>query len=173
MKINNSIYKAVFNSKNEAKVKLGLAFLSSILVMILFYVSNNLDLESNKGQTSNQNTLNLAVMIPEGYVLFGFEAENYEQISSLLDPYNMVKVYSPKDGHILAQNIKVLRAPKDPAQLSFLVPVNIANYFAHVGLEYRIVLQKYDSTKKPQLIKRHNKKPDATVTYGGIKVEGS
>ena len=115
-----------------------------------------------------ETSINLSVMIPDGYVLFSFEAENYEQISPLLEPFNMVKVYSVLSGDMIAQNIKVLRAPKDPSQLSFLVPVNIANYFARFGLEYRIVIQKYDSLKKPQLIESIKKRPNISVTFGGL-----
>lgn len=169
MKMKKSIYRFLLAQENQSQVKLFLACLSSFLIMGLFYFSNSS--ETGDSKVSEESAINLSVMIPEGYVLFGFEAENYEQISTLLEPYNMVRVYSMKTGQMLAKNIKVLRAPKDPSQLSFLVPVNIANYFAHFGLEYRIVLQKYDGLKSPQLIETHEKRQDLTVTYGGLKSE--
>jgi len=169
LKLKESISKNIFNSKNESSVKLSLALLSSVMVMSLFYFTTGSDAESLID--NSESSTNLNVMIPDGYVLFGFEAENYEQVSPLLGPYNMVKVYSPLDGRILAQNIKVLRAPKAPDQLSFLVPVNIANYFARFGLEYRIVLQKYDGSKSPKLGRKDSKKHLTTLTYGGKKNE--
>ena len=172
MKIKNSIYKIILSSKNQAHIRLGLACLSSFFVMALFYFYTGTKIENKK--ELNDNSINLSVMIPEGYVLFSFEAENYEQVSPLLEPYSMVKVYSTKTGQMLAQNIKVLRAPKDPSQLSFLMPVKIANYFAHLGLEYQIVIQKYDESKKPQLIKNNYKRQqDVIVTYGEPKDENN
>ena len=164
MNIKNLIYKNILK-QSEKRIKFGLGLISSFLVLLLFYFSSD---KPKKPLTGPDSSMNLTVMIPDGYVLFGFEAENYELISPILAPYSMVKVYKPHNGKLLAQNIKVLRAPKDPSQLSFLVPVKIANYFASFGLEYRIVIQKYDIEKKPELI-QDLKRSKTSITYGGLK----
>jgi len=166
MNLKPFIYKKL-KEQNENKIKFVLGLISSTLVLLLFYISSGPEIKEDSLEP--ESSLNLSVMIPDGYVLFGFEAENYAQISPILEPYSMVQVYNTNTRRLIAKNIKVLRAPKDPSQLSFLVPVNIANYFARFGLEYRIVLQKYDVMKKPQIIQRLNKKPETSITYGGTK----
>lgn len=167
MNLSDWIYKKI-SEQSEKNIRFGLALLSSFFVLLLFYLSDQPQ-ENSPSTTEPESSINLTVMIPDGYVLFGFEAENYEQVSPLLAPYSMVKVYSPNDGRLIAQNIKVLRAPKDPSQLSFLVPVNIANFFARFGLEYRIVLQKYTVDEEPKLVLGIKKKQKTSITYGGQK----
>jgi hypothetical protein len=169
MNMKNLNFEKLLSSKHQNQVKFGLALLSSLIVVIVFYFTEGTN--SDSPTSTNDSMINLNVMIPDGYVLFSFQADNYEQISPFLEPYSMVKVYSINTGEMIAQNIKVLRAPKDPSQLSFLVPVNIANYFAHFGLEYRIVLQKYDSSKRPQIVNKTKQKQRVSITFGGFKNE--
>ena len=112
---------------------------------------------------------NLQVMIPKDYVLYPFEASNFDQVEPLLEAYNMVKVYNAEKGGLLAENIKVLRAPKDPSHLAFLIPINIANQFAAIGMSFKLVLQKY-TNKEPKLISNQKSKKIKNfrrmVTYG-------
>ena len=121
-------------------------------------------------QVTNENSINLNVLIPSGYVLLPFITENYNEIEPFLEPYNMVRVIDSKTGRIIARNIKLLRAPKDPSRLSFLVPENIAKKFINFGLEFKIVIQKYEHDLEPQLVLNQKKRSHQTnVSFGGIE----
>lgn len=111
---------------------------------------------------------NINVMIPEGHVLFPFTAQNYSELDGVLDAYSLVKVYEPKNGQLIAENIKVLRAPKDPSQLAFLIPSKVANKFMEYGMDFRLALQKF-TNNKPKLItinQSSSSKLKRVVTYG-------
>lgn len=137
--------KYIFKKYKEKDIKfwgaLSLSILSSILVVFLKHTP--------KTDHIKQESLNIELMIPKGYVLYPFEAVNFGSINSILGSYSMVQIYKPLDGSLVATNIKVLRAPKDPSHLAFLIPSSIASKLAPLGLEFKIAIQ--ENTKKPPL----------------------
>lgn len=66
--------------------------------------------------------------IPKNFSLIPLqELQNQESLDSLLGAYGMVDLYSspseqPSEKTLLAKNVKILRAPKNPSQLAVLVP---------------------------------------------------
>lgn len=160
--------EVLFKSKNEKHFKLTVAFTVSALMLTVYYLSAPNDIQSSK--VTHENSVNLNVLIPSGYVLLPFIAENYIETEPFLEPYNMVRVINTKTGKLIARNIKLLRAPKDPSRLSFLVPENIAKKFINFGLEFKIVIQKYEHDLEPQLVAHHKKRIQKTdVSFGGIE----
>ncbi len=171
MNLEHSVFNKYFNPKYEKQVLFSLGLLSSLMVLIVFFLLD----EKPLIETQVESTMNLSVMIPEGHILYPFEVENYEGVDSLLDTYSMVKVYSSIDGSLLAKNIKTLRAPKDPSKLAFLIPFEVADFFARQGQVYRIVVQKYDPNKKAKIVRKkpltQSKKQKTSVTFGSLKDE--
>ena len=159
--------KYIFDPENIEVVKFAFGlFLSFSIMGCIFIFNKKASSETPIPQSLEEN---LQVMIPKGYVLYPFQASNFEVIEPLLEAYNMVKVYNSETGVFLAEHIKVLRAPKDPEHLAFLIPIDIANKFATLGMNFRVVLQKY-TDKKPKLLSRAKSKKINTqwrqVTYG-------
>lgn len=163
MKLKNYIFK----SFSEEHVKLGACLGLSILVSTLIYACSP---SSTTTAVPEELRPNLNVMIPKGYVLYPFEADNFESVKPLLGAYSMVQVYHSKTGKLIAQNIKVLRAPKDPSHLAFLVPVSIASKLVPFGLEFKVAVQKHVNKPPTWVLKDINHKPQAVkklITFGG------
>lgn len=155
--------KYIFEPKNIDIVKFCFGLVLSILLSFLLLRSPHPKVKSKKGFEQNLN-----VMIPKDSVLFPFNAQNYSEVDALLGAYSLVKVYDAHKGKLLAENIKVLRAPKDPSQLAFLVPTDIANSFMEHGMDFRLALQKF-TNKEPKLItnlEKHRLSNKKVVTYG-------
>ncbi len=155
----------IFNNVSEDKAKIIAGLSLSFIVSLIIYI---LQPNQNTSTTPEALEVNLSVMIPKGHVIYPFEAVNFENVEPLLGAYNMVQVYHPQKGKLLAKNIKVLRAPKDPSHLAFIVPVEIANKLAPFGLEFKVASQK--EVNKPPiwvLNKSSLKKPENLVTFGG------
>ncbi len=153
----------IFKHTSEERLKVILALTTSFIISLMIYAFKGN--ETLKTPILKELEINLAVMIPKGYILYPFEAVNFEHIKPLLSAYNIVQVYDPKTGTLMAKNIKILRAPKDPSHLAFVVPVDIANKLASFGLEFKIALQKY--INKPPVWVLNNKKSKNTITFGG------
>jgi hypothetical protein len=156
----------IFEKYTEDQIKLAGGLILSLVftLLILAYQSSS----QLADEVPDELRVNLAVHIPDGYILYPFQVENFESVEPLLEAYNMVQVYDPETGALLAKNIKTLRAPKDPSHLSFLVPVNIANKLAQFGLGFKIAIQKQvDDDAIWVLNKTKKTKPKQTITFGG------
>lgn len=155
----------LFDSQKESTMRLVLAGILSVIFSTFVIFTK----ESGSESQLNMQDQNLSVLIPKNHILYPFEANNFNSIEPLLESYNMVRVYDPKTGKIIAKNIKVLRSPQNPEHLAFLLPVNIANDFAEFGLNFKVVIQ--DITKdEPQFLwvkQLVHKKNKPRVTFGG------
>lgn len=157
----------IFKRFTEKKIQLWSSILFSGVVSILLLVFSSTD--QHQTTTPEELQINLNVLIPKGHVLYPFEAANFESVEPLLEAYNMVQVYNPENGDLIAKNIKILRAPKNPSHLAFLVPVDIANKLAPFGLNFKIAIQKRVNQKPLWVLKENDIKPKLykTVTFGG------
>ncbi len=162
---NMKLKEYLFKRFSEEQIKLAACLSLSIGISVVIYAIKPADADA----VPEELRPNLTVMIPKGHLLYPFEAANFESVEPLLDAYNMVQVYHPKTGRLIAKNIKVLRAPKDPSHLAFLIPVSIANKFAPFGLNFKIAVQKYIN-KKPlwvlQELEQKLKEPRKIITFG-------
>jgi len=153
----------IFDPKNSTKVRFVFGIILSTVLSFTILRSGKPALKTTPAYKQNIN-----VMIPKDHVLFPFTAQNFEELDGVLEAYSLVKVYNPENGTLLAENIKVLRAPKDPDQLAFLIPNYIANKFMEYGMDFRLALQKF-TNQQPKLItkqKRTSFPIKKVVTYG-------
>jgi hypothetical protein len=68
-------------------------------------------------------------LIPAGYVIVPIEVQNYESLDSLLGKFGVGDLFHG-DGHqgkLVARNIRILRAPKNPSQFAVLAPESEAS----------------------------------------------
>lgn len=68
-------------------------------------------------------------LIPAGYVIVPIEVQNYEALDSLLGKFGVGDLFHG-DGHqgkLVARNIRILRAPKNPSQFAVLAPESEAS----------------------------------------------
>jgi len=155
--------KYIFDPKNNSKLRFAFGLILSAALSFSILRSGK---PAQKRTSAYKQNIN--VLIPKGHVLFPFTAQNFEELDGILEAYSLVKVYNPENGALLAENIKVLRAPKDPDQLAFLIPNYIANKFMEHGMDFRLALQKF-TNQKPKLItkqKRTRSPKKKVVTYG-------
>lgn len=155
----------IFSNISEDKAKIIGGLLLSFIISIAIYLFQP---KNSTLSVPPELEVNLSVMIPKGHLIYPFEASNFDNVEPLLGAYNMVQVYDPQKGTLIAKNIKVLRAPKDPSQLAFIIPVEIANKLAPFGLEFKIALQK-EVNKPPIWVLNKNslKKSKHLITFGG------
>jgi hypothetical protein len=61
--------------------------------------------------------------IPKGFVLVPIEVQNYEALDSILGKYGIVDLFrnQTEGGRVLARNVRILRAPKNPSSFAVLV----------------------------------------------------
>jgi len=159
------------NHKHKALASKLLADTNKSMLGIALIVSCLLSLIINSNRPKETDGVpeflyeNLEVFLPDDHVLFPVEAENFDSLDSLLGAKAFVKVFSSSTNKLIAENIKVLRAPKAPDQLAFVIPVNIAKKLVQKGPIFKLIIQKSTKqkakmTNSPQL----NKK--TLTTYG-------
>lgn len=67
---------------------------------------------------------NVDTLIPAGFVIIPIEVQNYESLDSLLGKYGVGDLFKGdgKNGRLVARNIRILRAPKNPSHFAVLAP---------------------------------------------------
>lgn len=63
-------------------------------------------------------------LIPAGFVIIPIDVQNYESLDSLLGKYGVGDLFKGdgKNGRLVARNIRILRAPKNPSHFAVLAP---------------------------------------------------
>lgn len=155
----NTSFKKITADTNKSMFIIAL----TISLCLSLFITSNKPKETD-GVAENLYE-NLEVFLPDDHVLFPVEAENFESLDSLLGAKAFVKVFSTTTNKLIAENIKVLRAPRAPEQLAFIIPVNIAKKLVEKGPIFKLVIQK-KTNKKPRMTNDPilNKKP--LTTYG-------
>lgn len=67
---------------------------------------------------------NVDTLIPAGFVIIPIDVQNYESLDSLLGKYGVGDLFKGdgKNGRLVARNIRILRAPKNPSHFAVLAP---------------------------------------------------
>lgn len=108
--------------KDRKNQTLLLAFFAMIILVFVFQPH-----EQPIKTTNSTNTESIDTYIPAGFVLVPIEIQNTEQLSSFINDYAIVDLFSFQKGQIknkVAQKLKLLRAPLNPQQFAVLVPEN-------------------------------------------------
>jgi hypothetical protein len=83
--------------------------------------------------------------IPAGFVLVPIKLENNEAVSGLIDQFAVVDVYannpSSKMNELVAEKVKMLRAPLDPNQFAVLLKDEKARELLQLNGRFSVVLQ--------------------------------
>lgn len=76
-----------------------------------------------KPVTHEEEDTNLQTMIPKNHSLIPIEIKNSESLDSIFGNYGSVNLYIDKQGKqiLVAKNIKLLRAPRNPSHFAVLV----------------------------------------------------
>jgi len=164
MNFKKYISNYLFDPKNINSIRFIFGFCLSALLSFLILKPQG----GNDPKSSQAFAQNINVMIPKDHVLFPFTAQNFNEIDAVLEAYSLVQVYDVEKGRLLAENIKVLRAPKSPTQLAFLIPSHIASSFMNHGMDFRLALQKF-TNDEPRLITKKRPNLKKVVTYGQKK----
>jgi len=63
-------------------------------------------------------------MIPAGFVIIPIDVQNYESLDSLLGKFGVGDLFKGdgKNGRLVARNVRILRAPKNPSHFAVLTP---------------------------------------------------
>lgn len=109
------------NTFKERKNQTLLIALVVMLILVFIFQPH----EQNTKNDSSVNTESVDTYIPVGFVLVPIEIQNTEQLSSFINDYAIVDLFSFQKGQVknkVAQKLKLLRAPLNPQQFAVLVP---------------------------------------------------
>ncbi len=159
----NKISKTLTTIKRDQnKSILTISIILSIVFSMLIQFSKK---QSEEKFVPSSLKENLDVFLPSDHVLYPIQVENFEAIDSLIGAKAYVRVYSSLTGKPLAENIKVLRAPKAPEQFAFVIPIEIAKSLIKEGPSFRLVIQK--NLDLPAKMTKQNKLNKKTlITFG-------
>ncbi len=108
--------------------------------------------------------------IPKGFVLIPIEVENYEALDSILGRFGVVDLFRSSGGKKekapVARNVRLLRAPHNPAHFAALVPeTRSAEILSHSGSYVVVVKRGGGGTEfvNPESVPRRK------IIYGGLK----
>jgi hypothetical protein len=103
-----------------------LIFLFLIIVGLFIFVP---DFFSQKDLSENQYPPD--TLVPAGFTLVPIDLQNAEAISSIIEGFAIVDLYTGSSGKkradLLGRNIKLIRAPLNPEKYAVLVPVENAD----------------------------------------------
>ncbi len=106
--------------KDRKNQTMMLAFFAMIILVFIFQPHEQTSKTSDTPSAESIDTY-----IPAGFVLVPIEIQNTEQLSSFINDYAIVDLFSFQKGQIknkVAQKLKLLRAPLNPQQFAVLVP---------------------------------------------------
>jgi len=81
---------------------------------------------SESAEASNKAAAQVDTYIPKGFVLVPIDVQNFEALDSILGHFGIVDLFQggqpngPKQ-HLVARNVRILRAPHNPAHFAILV----------------------------------------------------
>lgn len=100
----------------ELRMVLGGLLLSSLVIVIVH--------QPKELPPPKSAPVEIATLIPEGQALVPIELKNFESVDSILGPFGYVDLHAVVDGQpskLVARNVKILRAPKNPNLFAALV----------------------------------------------------
>lgn len=112
----------------------GILLISSIA---LHFLQSKPETESTEPQ---QEEADLQTMIPRNHSLIPIEIKNSESLDSIFGNYGLVNLYIDKDGKqiLVAKNIRLLRAPRNPSHFAVLVKDSESTYITKYDQEFYV-----------------------------------
>lgn len=103
-------------SSTELRMILGALLLSSLVIAVIH--------QPKDAPAEKKPPVEIATLIPEGQALVPIELKNFESVDSILGPFGYVDLHAVVNGQpstLIARNVKILRAPKNPNLFAALV----------------------------------------------------
>lgn len=93
----------------------------------------------------------IATFIPKGQSLVPLEIANYQTLDSIFGPFGVVDLYvqdatATNFSRLVAKNIKLVRAPKNPSHFAALVPEKEIHRLMRYGGPFFAVVQNPNTT---------------------------
>lgn len=153
--IEERIKKAFKISGSEIRMIMG-ALLLSGFVIVIFH---------KKTPTKNSGPkphLEITTLIPKNHVLVPIQLKNFESVDSILGNYGHVDLIT-KNSKLIAKNIKLLRAPKNPSLFAVLVPQEEASKIISANENGLFATIKNDASSGTEFVKEKTK--SSRITY--------
>lgn len=103
--------------QNDWRRQLGALFVVLLAVAILKDTT-----KSPSSPTSNSAPMEIDQYTPLGHSLVPLQLLNQDSLLPLMGPTAVVNLYRPNDNHLVAAQVKVVRAPQSPDTLVAVVP---------------------------------------------------
>ena len=114
--------------------------------------------------------VDMDTFIPKGFVLVPIEVANYEALDSILGKFGIVDLFqaaTPErpDQHLVARNVRLLRAPQNPSHFAILVAESEVGQVLRFGGQFTVVVKRpgKDGTEFVKELKVSKRK----ITYEG------
>lgn len=117
----NAFTNKLKNTLQDRKNQTLLIALAAMLILVFIFQPHEHDTKNDTPATVES----VDTYIPAGFVLVPIEIQNTEQLSSFINDYAIVDLFSFQKGQVknkVAQKLKLLRAPLNPQQFAVLVP---------------------------------------------------
>lgn len=123
--------------------------------LILYFFINKKTTESEKksyvaATEANTNLNSADTFIPAGYVLVPIQIDNGQNVSGFIDAFALVDLYastSSGGNALIAEKIKLIRAPLNPSQFAVLATEYQAKQIMQINTAFWVVLQNRNSLR--------------------------
>ena len=110
--------------------------------------------------------------IPKGFVLVPIEVQNYEALDSILGQFGVVDLFqsaeSPKARQqLVARNVRILRAPQNPAHFAILVQESEVSSVLKAGTPFFVVVKDRSTGKNGTEFVKGEMRPKRPIVYEG------
>jgi hypothetical protein len=89
--------------------------------LILSYLAES-HMTSAKNIVTSDQTVNLDIFIPDGFVLVPIEVQNLASLDSIVGQFGVVDLFKDGQASAIVQGVKIIRSPKDQLQFAILAP---------------------------------------------------
>lgn len=100
--------------------------ISIVFFLTLAVINRNLNSKSIM-LVQDEDTTSIDTFIPNGFALVPIEIQNLSTLDSIIGQFAIVDLYNQGSSEIIAQDLKLIRSPKDPSQFAVLVAQQTAN----------------------------------------------
>jgi hypothetical protein len=109
--------------------------------------------------------------IPRGFVLVPIEVVNYEALDSILGKFGVVDLLTPgnpdgKDAKLVARNVRVLRAPKNPSHFAVLIRESDTGRILQYGSTFHVLIKRPGDKGGTEFV-QEGKTRKRKIVYGG------
>lgn len=96
---------------------------------------------------SAQAAVDVDTFIPKGFVLVPIEVQNYEALDSILGKFGVVDLFQgagpdKPQQRLVAKNVRMLRAPQNPAHFAILVQESEAPRILQFGGSFTVIVRR-------------------------------